>query len=245
MTLVYPQGDFEAFLTAILETWVHKAPEWEIVPESGDWFGPEGPRKLIHADASAARRMAEGVVTHSGEEAWRTLTEAFRHADRGNEALLAEFIRLCVRLGPRVLEHLAHPGVRDTVRRARAVRSEAHRFLGLVRFQEVAGGGWYARFEPDHDVLGLLVGHFHQRMEGLNWMLHDQGRQKAWVCRGGVGQGVSGVNVPFVPTGEVEPAAQELWRLYFKTIAIPGRTNLALQRSKMPLKTWKNLVEKG
>lgn len=246
MTLVYPKDDFEAFLTAVLQTWLNKAPEWTIVADAGEWFVAEGPLRNLSADPAAARRVAAGVETHAGPEAWVTLSHAFRHAGPGKEALLAGYIRACVRYGKETLGRLTDGDVKTTVARARAVRAEAHRFLGLVRFQAVPGEGWYARFEPDHDVLGMLVSPFQQRMEGQDWALHDVGRRKAWVCRGGKGEGVTGVLVP--PDWTRDPAEaqiQDLWRKYFGTIAIRDRLNPAVQRSKMPLKTWKHLVEKG
>jgi len=243
MTLVYPRDDFQAYLTAVLETWLHRAPEWTIAAESDDWFPASGPQRSVRADGQAARRIAEGVKAHAGARAWLVLSLAFRHADRGKEAVLAEFVRLCVRHGESTLDHL-DPEVCETLRRARAVRAEAHRFVGLVRFRAV-DGGWYARFEPDHDVLGLLVEPFQKRMEGYDWMLHDEGRQAAWVCRAGVGEGVRGVRVSAGPGRDPDADVQDLWRLYFRTTAVPERINLGLQRSKMPHKTWKNLVEKG
>ena len=200
-------------------------------PSSGNFH-----RRCVESGSST--RMTEKLLPSGVAE------RIFRHRDTGKEAVLSEFVRLCVRYGPQVLQRLTDPEVRETVRRARAVRCEAHRFLGLVRFQAV-GEGWYARFEPDHDVLGMMVGHFHQRMEAVDWMLHDAGRKTAWVCQNGVGQGVQGVQVSCLPSGMAEPSVQELWRLYFKTIAIPDRINPRLQRNKMPRKTWKNLVEKG
>ena len=57
-----------------------------------------------------------------GDEAWRVLTEAFRHRDHGKEAVLAEFIRSCVRNGPGVLTRHLEPEVKESWRRARAVR---------------------------------------------------------------------------------------------------------------------------
>lgn len=245
MTLVYPAGDFEAFLTAILETWIHRAPEWAIEPEGDDWYG-NGPRKAVVADAQAAQRMAVGIEAQAGAEAWLVLGHAFRHGEGGKEALLAGFVRACVRYQTATLEHLTDPDVKNTLARARAVRAEAHRCLGLVRFQAVKDEGWYGRFEPDHDVLGMLIGHFHRRMAGQDWVLHDCGRKKAWVCRAGVGQGVRGIQVPDNWSRDPgESAIQGLWREYFRTIAIQERLNLTLQRSKMPQKTWKHLVEKG
>lgn len=246
MTLVYPRDDFEAFLTAILETWVHKAPEWDIAADGGEWFVADGPRRMIAPDPVAARRILDGVVNLAGEEAWRVLGAAFRHNGPGKEALLAGYVRACVRYGATTLEHLTDGQVHQTVSRARTVRAEAHRYQGLIRFQAVAGEGWYARFEPDHDVLGMLVGTFHQRMAGQDWVLHDLGRKKAWVCRGGVGEGVRGIQVPPQWSREAgEEAVQDLWKRYFQTIAIQDRLNPRVQRSKMPLKTWKHLIEKG
>jgi probable DNA metabolism protein len=245
LTLVYPAGDFEAFLTAVLETWIHRAPEWQIAEDTGSWFGPEGPRRTISGDAEAARRILDGVEAHSGAGARRVLTEAFRHGDPGREAALAEFIRSCVRHQRTVLGREADPVVREVLRRSRAVRAEAHRFLGLVRFQAVPGAGWYARFEPEHNVLGMLAEPFARRMEGVDWMLHDSGRNTAWVSRGGTGEFLSGVRVDPAGPGldTAEEAVRNLWRTYFATIAIRDRVNPGLQRSKMPVKTWKNLVE--
>jgi probable DNA metabolism protein len=246
LTLVYPAGDFEAFLTAILETWVHRAPEWDIVPDTGGWFGPEGPRRAVTADPESARRILDGLETHSGPAARRVFGEAFRHGGRGREASLAEFVRACVRYRRTVLDREADPVVREVLRRSRAVRAEAHRFLGLVRFQSVSGAGWYGRFEPEHDVLGMLAEPFDRRMAGQDWMLHDASRSTAWVVREGVGELLTGVRIdPAGPGLEPhEAAVQNLWRTYFSTIAIRERTNPRLQRSKMPKKTWKNLVER-
>lgn len=240
MTLVYPPHDFEAYLTAVLLTWENRAPEWTIVAETSDWFGPPGPVRRVTADPGAARRIAVGVEAHAGRLAWVTLGQAFRHSGPRREAVLAEFIRCCVRHGPTTLGRLADPEVAETVARARAVKAEAHRYLGLLRFRAVGGQGWYAGYEPDHDVTGMLVGVFHRRMEGQDWMVHDVGRSKAWVCRNGQGQGVAGVVLSSLPSDPVE----ELWRQYFQTIAIEERLNPGCQRSKMPVKTWKHLVER-
>jgi probable DNA metabolism protein len=242
VTLVYPADDFEAFLTAVLETWLNRSPEWTIAAETADWFGPDGPRRFVSADPAAARRIAAGVVAHAGGEAWTVLGEAFRHRGGGKEGLLSAFIRLCILHGPNTLLRLMDPEVREIRHRARAVRAEAHRFLGLLRFQAV-DGGWYGRFEPEHDVLGMLVPSFLQRFHGDDWMLHDEGRRTAWICRNGEGRPAAGVKMLMEGKEPQESAVQELWKRYFKVTAQPTRINASLQRNKLPLKTWKNLVE--
>lgn len=245
MTLVYPPGDFQGFLTAVLETWLHKAPDWTIVPDSGEWFLAEGPLRRVQPSYEAASRMSEGITNLAGREAWLALGQAFRYRGRDQEAVLVGFIRACVEHRRSTMTRLTDPSVAETIRRARAVQAEAHRYVGLLRFRAIAGG-WYAPFEPDHDVLGLLVGHFHARMAGQDWVIHDLGRRKAWVCRDGNGEGITGVQLPAGWGKEPNDASVErLWKRYFDTIAIRERINPALQRSKMPQKTWKHLVEKG
>jgi probable DNA metabolism protein len=53
----------------------------------------------------------------------------------------------------------------------------------------------------------------------------------------------TGVDLPELLSGE-ELNYQKLWRNYFNTLSVEGRTNTALQRSNMPRRYWKYLVEK-
>ena len=94
-------------------------------------------------------------------------------------------------------------------------------------------------------MAGLLVDGFRPRFGNRDWMLHDVGRRTAWVSLDGTGAWVG--NLParaVVPQGfPGETEVQDLWRRYFQTAAIPGKDNPGLQKSRMPEKTWKYLVE--
>ena len=119
---------------------------------------------------------------------------------------------------------------------------EYNRYLGLVRFSDV-GGVFYARLEPDCDVLTLLADHFSARLPGQGWVLHDPRRGKAAVYDG-KGWFVTNMNLPQAPTPtEEEQKYRELWRGFYRATTTRQRLNHTVQRGHMPKKYWKHLVE--
>jgi probable DNA metabolism protein len=103
-------------------------------------------------------------------------------------------------------------------------------------------GPYYAPMETECDVLSLVARHFLGRMSDQDWIIHDLGRARAALCRGGE---LYFVALPgFDPRlSEREKLCQEMWREYFRTIAVSGRRNPRLQKNFMPMRYWKLLVE--
>ena len=116
---------------------------------------------------------------------------------------------------------------------------------GFVRFREVRGGFYYAQLEPDHDVLPLIARHFADRFRDQHWVIHDLRREKGiihdatrrdWV--------MTPIELNTLPEfTEQELDVQGLWKSYFMHIAVEERRNPELQRSKLPLKYRRHLVE--
>ncbi len=111
-------------------------------------------------------------------------------------------------------------------------------------------------FEPDHNVLPFLTAHFRKRLGDQEWMVHDLKRSIAALCREGR-VGYARVEAPGwllrspslrdAPDGfyaEEEERFQDLWKGFFRSIAIESRKNLKLQRQFMPKKYQKYLLEK-
>lgn len=116
--------------------------------------------------------------------------------------------------------------------------------LGLIRFKLLEENLYYAQMEPDYNILELIAPHFADRMSDQNWIIHDVSRgigaiynQNEWVI-------IDAKNIELPALGEKELYFQNLWRQYFKNIAITNRFNPKLQRKIMPARYWKYLVEK-
>lgn len=167
-------------------------------------------------------------------------------ADRPErELLICRYCLLAWEVGRMAGGMLAHPHVAPLWKLGQQVGREAHRYLGFVRFQEVAGGFYYAAISPGHRILSLIAPHFAARFSDQQWVIHDRNHGEGIVYDR---QRREWLLLPMKSSGEpdltpAEERFQELWRSYFTTLAIAERENLRLQQSKVPLKVRPWLVE--
>ena len=115
---------------------------------------------------------------------------------------------------------------------------------GLLRFEKLQDGAYLAKMEPDYNIIHPLAYHFLSRLRAQHWFLYDVKRRTAaqWNNRTLQFGTIEQFTTPAL--SEEEKKVQALWQAFFKTIAIPHRKNLRLQKSNMPMKYWKYLVEK-
>lgn len=147
----------------------------------------------------------------------------------------------------RIMEHLTDPDVEKVFELSRAVGNEVHVFIEFVRFRELENGVLYALIEPKNRVLTCIAPHFADRLPIENWMIYDEMHQefvvheagKQWVL-------VSGEQVSSDMTGRFsaqEYKYEQLWDSFCHTISIASRKNPECQRTHLPLRYRKNLVE--
>jgi len=214
--------------------------------------GPAAPaglfeeRVAVPRDDGRARRLWERLRAKVGSEAAGTLLEAFLSDLPGADGAAAAMAVRLWREGTRALDDLAEPNAGLLEKASKRACGEAHRFLGLVRFAELSGGAWYARIDPDCDVLPLIAAHFAARFPLMRWIIHDGRRGKAILHECGPAWApVEGFELSpgGLPYSEDEIRLRGAWRRYFDAVAIEGRANPRLQASFMPKKHWKNLPE--
>lgn len=123
----------------------------------------------------------------------------------------------------------------------KAVSSERHAYLGLLRFKELENGILYAKMKPKNDVLPLLMPHFIKRFGQVHpFMIYDEGRGYGLLYLDG--QVEEGRLLDQAYDNKVEYEA--LWMTFYQAISIEERKNLNLQRSNMPKRYWAYLTEK-
>jgi probable DNA metabolism protein len=123
----------------------------------------------------------------------------------------------------------------------------------FLRFEQTADGTWFAPVSPKYDVLPMTLNHFKSRFADQAWLIYDTERKYGYYYDKDNIEEVVIDNPSFdADTGELPPEAQsnderewqDLWRSYFKHIAIKERANPRLQRQFMPKRFWKHLTEK-
>ena len=121
--------------------------------------------------------------------------------------------------------------------------AECHKLKGLLRFQEVGNNLGYASIHPDNNILEPLGHHFINRLPTLNFIIHDKNRNICFLYNQKEYKIISGEGLSIPSISENEKMYQDLWKMFFKTIAIKERTNPRCQMQYMPKKYWKDLIE--
>ncbi len=194
---------------------------------------------------AAARLLALAGGRISPGAARRVYYAALSEVPRAIETALA-YLRLGLELGAAVDDFQADGRVRRMQALAARVGGEIHRLKGLIRFRALDSGSWWAPIEPDHRVLLPVAFHFRRRMPGERWSLHDvrRGWAVAWDGRSLREARASDLWDSGAPRLDPnESAFEDLWRSFFRRIAVPGRENPMLQARNLPRRYWKYLVE--
>lgn len=130
--------------------------------------------------------------------------------------------------------------VRKSVKK---VLSEVHRMKGFVRFEQLSDGSWYAPVAPRHNILPLIYKHFVNRFPEEKWVIHDTVRNSG-ACYDGHNIIFGGLRLELSPEkARQESEYQRIWKVFFEKIAVEGRKNPDLQKSKVPVFYRKNMPE--
>ncbi len=145
---------------------------------------------------------------------------------------------------------------------------EIHRTHAFVRFAEAEDGLYFARIDPDFDVLPLAIEHFEERYQDQEWLIWDGKRNYGYWFTPGIARAqrveppTSGAQVlpegaestslaakssetPLAARAPHEDGFQRLWGTYFDSVNIEARKNPKLHLQHVPRRYWRLLTEKG
>ena len=234
-------GSFDGFLSVIYHCYYEQVPE-SIERDSVYDFDILYEDKFIETDIMKSCKVCDAITQKISEDALIHLYQGFLSEVQGIELKLFKYVKLGFKLGSKVNDLLTDETVREVQKYSSKVAYEAHRFLGLVRFQEFKGI-LYAAIEPSYNILELLGNHFKARLSNEKWIIHDIKRKTGivyennqWVLRDLKFQKLES-------TEKEELFYQNLWKTFHNSITIKERTNERLQIQHMPKRYWDNLIE--
>ncbi len=150
---------------------------------------------------------------------------------------------VCTRSRRSVLADVAHPAVQPLLRLSRAVYNERHRMMQFLRFEHLEGGLWFARCNPQANVVPLLMDWFSGRFNTQPFVIHDEGHDLAGVYEGSDWYLVRTDRLDLPGPTADERAMKDAWKRFYRTIAVESRYNPELRRQFMPKRLWKNITE--
>ena len=198
--------------------------------------------KAIKVDRTLAKRLGEISYSYI----WYAMYS--RESERGNAIYRTIARGLANAYNGELVNYLQDPYVLAVSKMRQNVWSEAHSYMGFVRFKELKNNILYSEIEPKNHVLPIIAEHFADRFPKENFMIKDKGRNLYIVHEAGKDvifhqEEGCGIQVTEEMYSEEEREIQDLFRIFHSTIAIKERKNTELQRQLLPLRFRGNMVE--
>jgi len=212
-----------------------------VPPDQVVWHGPNDGADLFAEPAPPPPQVTDRAVGRVPRPFVELAEAAICHADPARFALLYRVLWRVMK-DPELIAVRSDPDIDKLHGRASAVRRDAHKMTAFVRFRQVMDAEGTERFaawfEPDHYIVERTAPFFVRRFAGMNWAIVTPYRSAFWdgeALRFGPGGRKADV-----PSGD---ALEGVWTTYFASIFNPARLKVAMMKSEMPVKYWRNLPE--
>lgn len=244
---------FDGLLTTVFDAYFRKTFP-DLLLEEGQPFPLFYDEVLeVVADEEKSGRVWKGLEKKLSGSALSMLTTCWLSELPDVDNMLFRYICKAID-APRSIElNFGDPDVLELSKIWKRVNGEKHRIIQFTRFQKASDGTFFAPFEPMHNVLPLTIHHFKDRFADQKWLVYDVKRQYGYyydlkevtevTFDGQESHLITGMLDESMMDKD-EKLFQQLWKTYFKSIAIKERINPRLHKQHMPVRYWKFLTEK-
>lgn len=233
-------GSFEGFLSAVFDSFSMKTIPADIVI-----FDDMEPSLLkihyVETNVEHARRVEIGIAKKLGGTVLNMVKRAFLFDEKGKENAILLFIHKAFSEGKTIGSKIGDETVNRVYKMCVAVNNEAERFRQFTRFSD-SNGALVAVIHPKHFVLPLIKSFFCARIKNEHFMIFDSEHGAALIH--------TPERTAIIPVENLElPDCSEdrfycnLWKNYYRHIAIASRYNPACRRNHMPKRFWQYLPE--
>ena len=196
----------------------------------------------VEPDVEKAEKVLRTIRRELGLEAYECICQAAASWDKRKANAIFKTVVLGLHLPKKqsVMNCLTKDYVCMVADLAKKTWNEAHRFMGFVRFSELAGGILYADIRPENEVLPFIAPHFANRYPEENWIIYDERRDKFAIHRAGKGWMIlEDMKIAEEVRSQLsmdEDDYRAMWKAFTKSISIEARKNESLQKQLLPLK---------
>lgn len=252
MTILSYDSTFEGFLTTVFEIFEFKYQEPQII-KKGDLQHNlfVNPIEVV-TDVAKSDRVIKKLKDQLQNDGVRTLIYAFLSEKVGVEDLLFKVIRYAIaNKSQNIMKDFSNDAVLQVSQITKSVGREKHRMEAFIRFELLKDGIYFAKIDPDFDVLTLIINHFKNRYQDQKWLIYDL-RRKYGVYYDLINVEIVSLDldIKLIENKSIEVFAeseieyQKLWWEYFDHTNIKERKNTKLHVQHVPKRYWKYLTEK-
>ncbi|WP_338377441.1 TIGR03915 family putative DNA repair protein [uncultured Flavobacterium sp.] len=252
MTLLSYDNTFEGFLTAVFEIFEYKYVQPKIIKYTDLQQNLFIDSIEIITNIEKSDRVIKRLNEQIGADGVRCLIYAFLSEKQDVENSILKVIEYAVKNpSQNVMKNFSNEAVLQISKLTKSVGREKHRMEAFIRFELLKDGIYFAKIEPDFDVLTLIIRHFKNRYQDQKWLIYDL-RRKYGVFYDLFKTEIVSLDLDLklleANNNEVfsdsEIEYQKLWSEYFDHTNIKERKNTKLHTQHVPKRYWKYLTEK-
>lgn len=260
-SIVLYEPSFEGWLSAVFYVYTNKLQDDESLQLiAHDCYIPSliAQATSVAMDADNAERVLTKLHKLLGRSGMRNILWGFLSEKAHIGTTLFQVIKYAIDYPSRhIMEDLGNLNVLELVQTVKSVAREKHRMEAFVRFEHTTDNIYFARVEPDFNVLPLIGEHFRQRYQDQHWAIYDVVRgygiyydkSKSTPSRPADLQTITDLDGavlrnPASIYSEDEQRYQKFWQGYFTNVNIKERKNSRLHKQYLPQRYWKYLSEK-
>lgn len=244
---------FDGLLTAVFDAYNRRTfPDALIGDEEIPPLFCEETHTVITDEAKSAR-VWRGLEKKISASALSSLTVCWLSELPEIDMLLFSYIRKAIDSPTSIELNFGDPDVLQLSKIWKQVNNERLRVIQFLRFQKTTDETYFAPVEPIYNVLPLTLTHLKDRYAGQKWLIYDIKREYGFYYdlketnevrfEEKEKHLISGIlNEKLLDKDEL--LFQQLWKTYFKSIAIKERINPRLHKQHLPVRFWKYLTEK-
>ena len=258
-SIVLYEPSFEGWLSAVFYVYTNKLQDDESLQLiAHDCYIPSliAQATSVATDADNAERVLIKLHKLLGRSGMRNILWGFLSEKAHIGTTLFQVVKYAIDYPSRsIMEDLGNLNVLELVQTVKSVAREKHRMEAFVRFEHTTDDIYFARVEPDFNVLPLIGEHFRQRYQDQHWAIYDVARgygiyydkSKSTPSRPADLQTITNLDVLRNPASihsKDEQRYQKFWQGYFTNVNIKERKNPRLHKQYLPQRYWKYLSEK-
>ena len=259
-TILY-EPSFEGWLSAVYYVYEHKLQHdstLQLIAQ--DCYVPSLISQAMNVDTDddKAERVLVKLNKLLGRSGMRNILWGFLSEKDNIGTTLFQVAKYAIDYPSRsIMQDLGNLDVLELVQTVKSVGREKHRMEAFVRFEHTTDDIYFARVEPDFNVLPLIGEHFRQRYQDQHWAIYDLARgfgiyydkSQSTPTRPATLQTITDVDDavlrnPASIHSEDEQRYQQFWQGYFTNVNIKERKNTRLHKQYLPQRYWKYLSEK-
>ena len=248
MTVFLCEDSFDGILSGIFDAYASKMDLDDCRLELEKQYEPTlfAEYRNVQTEAWKAERVAAKIRNDMSGQVYMRLYRAALHHSPERADWIFRFVRLGLQYKRHVVSMLQEPAVYEIFQMDRNVGREACFFREIARFECLKNDIYYCKVGPVNQVLELIAEHFVERFPDMNWIIYDENHhsaafhsQRGWLIHHGISE--SDINKLTDESGA--DIYVDLWKVFFKTIAIEERKNEPCQKNRLPFRYRKYMVE--